>query len=126
MALNFKQEGNVFTIYDEATPDIPLKELSYEVFDDGYVISANGSTWIDQRGFIPPNYIDLLDKSISRSAVLNIMELVKNEITEPPEITADLEAMQIKMEALEKMNSQNAEIVTDLIEITINNMTFVD
>lgn len=91
-----------------STKKVLIKTLSYSVEADGYVIKNAGVPWIDQRGFIPPTYIDPNDNSYERSAQLNIEEILNGEIDAEKEVktTETLEAEVTSMNTkLDDMNN---------------------
>ena len=53
--------------------------LTYTITDTGYIIYNNGIIWIVQEGYIPPEFIDEIDKSFAKSAELNIAKIIADD-----------------------------------------------
>ena len=53
--------------------------LTYTVIDTGYIIYDTGVLWIEQKGFIPPEFIDVNNTSFARSAELNIAKIIADD-----------------------------------------------
>ena len=78
--------------------------LTYKTTDTGYVIFNNGIVWIIQEGYIPPEFIDEIDKSFAKSAELNIAKII-----------ADDEANKNAENSLEEMQE---DVVSAMVAIT--------
>lgn len=97
-----------------STKKILIKTLSYSVEADGYIIKNAGVPWIDQRGFIPPTYIDPNDNSYERSAQLNIEEILNSEIDAEKEVKTT-ETLEVEVTSLNtKLNDMN-NIIIDMM-----------
>ena len=53
--------------------------LTYTITDTGYIIYNNGIIWIVQEGYIPPEFINEIDKSFAKSAELNIAKIIADD-----------------------------------------------
>lgn len=73
--------------------------LTYTTTDTGYVIFNNGIAWIIQEGYIPPEFIDEVDKSFAKSAELNIAKIIADDEASKNAET-DLENMQTQIDEL--------------------------
>ena len=100
------------------------KVLSYTVEDDGYIIYDNKTKWIDQRGFIPPNYIDLDDESFERSAQLNIIDILDGLVKSNEEENGNLSANE-RAEVLEAQLEETNEVLLDLLFSNLESQSLI-
>lgn len=100
------------------------KVLSYTVEDDGYIIYDNKTKWIDQRGFIPSNYIDLDDESFERSAQLNIIDILDGLVQANEEENGNLSANE-RAVVLETQLEETNEVLLELLFSNLESQSLI-
>ena len=84
--------------------------LTYTVIDTGYIIYDTGVLWIEQKGFIPPEFIDVNNTSFARSAELNIAYILAEKAKQEQQVT-DIDALKDRTNLLtDRVNATEESI----------------
>ena len=88
--------------------------LTYTISETGYTIYDKGVRWIVQEGFIPPDCIDVNDRSFARSAEINIAQIL-TEKTKQEQGVNDIEALKDRANLLTDRVSATEESIFALM-----------